>query len=131
MNLTAETPVNRFSNRFSLTPYSLGMGGMGLPGDLSSASRFVRAAFVKHNSLSNGTEADDVNQFFHILGSVAQQRGCAATKNGYEITIYTSCCNTDTGVYYYNTYNNSQISAVDMNRENLNSDALILYPLVV
>ena len=130
MNLTAETPLNRFSDHIKLTPYSLGMGSIGLPGDLSSASRFVRAAFVKHNSVSDRTEFDDVSQFFHILGSVAQQRGCAKTNSGYELTIYTSCCNTDTGVYYYNTYNNFQICAVDMKRENLNSNTLIMYPLV-
>ena len=48
----------------------------------------------------------------------------------YEITIYTSCCNTDKGIYYYTTYENSQITAVDMHRENLDSDKLASYPLL-
>ena len=48
----------------------------------------------------------------------------------YEITIYTSCCNTDKGIYYYTTYGNHQITAVDMNKEDLNSNALISYPLL-
>ena len=48
----------------------------------------------------------------------------------YEITIYTSCCNTDRGIYYYTTYENSQITGVDMHRENLEGENLIAYPLV-
>ena len=48
----------------------------------------------------------------------------------YEITIYTSCCNTDRGIYYYTTYENSQITGVDMHRENLEGEKLIAYPLV-
>ena len=34
------------------------------------------------------------------------------------------------GIYYYTTYENSQITAVDMHRENLDSDALIRYPVI-
>ena len=48
----------------------------------------------------------------------------------YEITLYTSCCNATKGIYYYNTYENHQISAVDMHSENLDSDKLICYPLI-
>ena len=48
----------------------------------------------------------------------------------YEITLYTSCCNADRGIYYYTTYGNHQITAVDMHRENLDGDRLVRYPLV-
>lgn len=131
MNLTVRPPENRFSSKIDLTPYSLGMGGMGLPGDLSSASRFIKAAFTKLNSISGSTESESISQFFHILGSVAQQRGLTAVRDEeYEFTLYSSCCNTDKGIYYYTTYENSQISAVDMGKENLDGSALISYPLI-
>ena len=94
------------------------MGGLGLPGDLSSSSRFVRVAFTKVNAISGESEAESVSQFFHILGSVDQQRGCCEVADGKcEITLYTSCCNVAKGIYYYNTYENHQISAVDMHVE--------------
>ena len=48
----------------------------------------------------------------------------------YEITLYTSCCNATKGIYYYNTYENHQISAVDMHHENLDSEKLITYALI-
>lgn len=54
-----------------------------------------------------------------ILGAVDQQQGCCVLGDGKcEITLYTSCCNTDRGIYYYTTYDNHQITAVDMHREN-------------
>ena len=75
MRLSPRQPENSFSDALDLGTYSRGMGGLGLPGDLSSMSRFVRAAFTKLNSLSGSGEAESVGQFFHILGSVEQVRG--------------------------------------------------------
>ena len=133
MHLAVENRENTFSENLTLNQYSRGMGALGLPGDLSSASRFVRVAFIKMNSVSGSSESESVSQFFHILGSVDQQRGCCKLgEDKYEITLYTSCCNTDKGIYYYNTYNNHQINAVDMHKEDLNGESLIAYtPLTV
>ena len=131
MSLSTEPPENHFSDQLDLTPYSRGMGMLGMPGDLSSASRFVRVAFTKLHSVSGTSESESISQFFHILGSVTQQRGCVHMGEGkYEITIYTSCCNTDRGIYYYTTYENSQITGVDLHRENLDGQQLSRYPLI-
>lgn len=131
MGLSNEQMTNELMPQVEVKPYSRGMGGLGLPGDLSSSSRFVKAAFTKLLSKSGDSESEAVSQFFHILNSVAQQRGCVHMGKGqYEITIYTSCCNTDRGIYYYTTYENSQISGVDMHREDLNGSRLVNYPLV-
>jgi len=131
MHLSRKQPKNHFSPKLNLTDYSRGMGAMGLPGDLSSQSRFIRVSFVKENSVSDDTELQSVSQFFHILGSVDQQRGCCEIHpDTYEITIYTSCCNADRGIYYYTTYDNPAISAVDMHREDLNrSDLIRIFPI--
>lgn len=131
MHLTKKQPVNTFSDKLDLNYYSRGMGALGLPGDLSSTSRFVRVAFTKLNSISDETENQSVSQFFHILGSVEQQRGCCEVDDGkYEITLYTSCCNATRGIYYYTTYDNHRITAVDMNKENLSDNKLIRYPVI-
>lgn len=131
MHLSNKNPKNTFSEKLNLENYSRGMGAIGLPGDLSSMSRFIRASFVKMNSISKEEEKESVSQFFHILNSVDQQRGCCEVSDGkYEITIYTSCCNLDKGIYYYTTYDNHQITKVDMYKENLDSKELISYPLI-
>ena len=132
MNLSPKSPENRFSSKLPLSCYSRGMGALGLPGDLSSQSRFVRVAFVKMNSVSGDSEWESVSQFFHILGSVDQQKGCCDVGDEkYEYTIYTSCCNASKGIYYYTTYDNHQINGVDMHRENLDSETLFRYPLIL
>ena len=131
MQLSADAPENRLAPNLPLQPYSRGMGAFGLPGDLSSSSRFVRGAFTKLNAVSDVSEEESVSQFFHILGTVSQSRGCCRLENGvYEITRYTSCCNASRGIYYYTTYGNHRITAVDMGKEDLAGNALISYPLL-
>ena len=127
--------MNSFAENLPLKIYSRGMGAIGLPGDLSSSSRFIRAVFTKENSVCGNSELESVGQFFHILSSVEQQRGLVRLQNEtdkthYEITIYSSCCNADKGIYYYKTYDNSQITAVDMYKENLDGQRLVSYPML-
>ena len=129
LNLTREEPTNRFAPQETILPYSRGMGAMGLPGDLSSSSRFIRATFTKLNSVCKDDEDTSVSQFFHILNSVIQQEGCVKVGNNFEKTIYSSCCNTDKGVYYYNTYENSQLTSISLYNVNLDSENLICYPM--
>ena len=131
MHVSPSQPENHFAKELPLAAYSRGMGGLGLPGDLSSASRFAKVAFTKMHAISGESEAESVSQFFHILGSVEQQRGCCEVEPGkYEITIYTSCVNVNKGIYYYTTYENHQIQAVDMHREDLDGSTLHRYPLI-
>ncbi len=129
MSLTNKKPENRFSDKINLETYCLGMGAMGLPGDNSSMSRFVRSAFIKYNSVFCETEEEKVRQFFLILCSVYQQSGVSRAGDKYEITNYTCCSNTDKGIYYFITYNNPAIKAVCMHNENLDTEKLISYDL--
>ena len=130
--LSNKNPEKTFGGDFDLDEYSRGMGAIGLPGDLSSSSRFAKVAFTRANSYSDSDEASSVGQFFHILGSVEQQNGCTFITDPdlYEYTIYTSCYSTSKGILYYRTYHNSQITAVDLNREDLDSTELINYLLI-
>lgn len=130
LNLTRDEPENRFSTQIKLIPYSRGMGAIGMPGDLSSSSRFVRATFSKFNSICNNTEEESVGQFFHILDSVAQIRGCVKVEDAFEVTQYSSCCNTNKGIYYYTTYENRQISCIHLHKEDLNASKLISYSML-
>ena len=131
MHLSPKQPKNLFSDRLKLQTYSRGRCAWGLPGGLSSASRFVRAAFTKLNAIATQKEEDSVGQFFHIMGTVEQSKGCCEVNEGaYEYTIYTSCCNASKGIYYYTTYENHQITAVDLYREELDGTKLSRYPLI-
>lgn len=129
-HLTNKIPQNTFSERLKLNNYTGGLGALGLPGDYSSMSRFVKTSFMKENSSCRQVELESVGQFFHIMDSVSQVRGINLMENGeFDITLYTSCCNTDKCIYYYTTYENHRISAVKMYNEDLNADTLIKFEL--
>ncbi len=125
MGLHQGAAENKISQSLNLDNYSLGLGALGLPGDYSSASRFVRAVYIKEKSPLCQGEKERVNQFFHILLGVAMPKGCILARNGEsEYTRYSSCCNTDKGIYYYNTYDNLNIRQVDMHSISLEADKL-------
>lgn len=128
--LSSRQPENTLAPAVPLMPYSRGMGALGLPGDLSSGSRFIRAAFTKAHSICSEDDEACVTQMFHILSSVAHVRGSVMVDHQPQITVYSSCCSTDRGVYYYTTYENRQLTAIDMHRENLDSSSLSSFPLI-
>ena len=129
-NLSSKKQSNGICPDIPLNFYSNGLSGFGLPGDFSSASRFVKACFVKHNSICTNVK-EALSQFFHILNSVSQINGCVRFENGRnEKTFYTSCVNLSKNIFYYKTYYNSQINAVYLDYENLDKTDLICYPLI-
>ena len=127
MGLGTGQAISQFDERVPMENHSSGMGALGLPGDCSSASRFVRALFVKEHSVSEDHEKSSVAQFFHILNSVAMPKGCVRSADGLEYTRYSSCCNTDRGIYYYTTYDAPEIRAIDMHGTDLNRSRLCTY----
>ncbi len=111
--------------------YSQGMGAIGLPGDVSSMSRFARAAFLRRHMTAGVNEASCVGQMFHTLGNVAMVRGACVTDAGtLDHTIYTACMNCTRGKYYYTTYGNHRITCVDMYATDLNAATITRYPLL-
>lgn len=109
--------------------FSRGTGAVGLPGDYTSKSRFVRAAFLCRNSHCGDTEVEGVNQFFHVLSGVSVPEGCCVTEKGeYDKTLYASCMSTQKGIYYYKAYESQGVYAVDMKKGNIDGADLVRYP---
>ncbi len=130
MNVSPRPVNNHFCKEPQLTSYGNGMGSIGLPGDTSPPSRFVRAAFHKLNSDCMPDEDSSVSQFFHILDSVSMVRGSTITRDSKDdVTLYSCCANTDRGIYYYKTYFNNQLTAIRMNDRNKNAASLTVFPL--
>lgn len=112
----------------SLTALGQGTGLVGLPGDFTPASRFVRVAFLRDAMIKNDKDSIDLIEFFHILNNVAMVRGSTRTiEEKSDLTQYTSCMCLEKGIYYYNTYENNQINAIDMNKENLDGNEIKTY----
>ncbi len=128
MHLSNKSPENTMTQEIELKNYCMGLGALGLPGDFSSQSRFVKAYFLKANAAAEKDETASVAQMFHMLGAVAMVRGSVLDGKEYDITVYSCCINADKGIYYYKTYQCSALSAVNMHNEDLTRDELIVYP---
>lgn len=128
--LSAAQPDNTLDPALELPTFGQGMGAIGLPGDWSPASRYIRTAFCKRNSVCENSEESSVSQFFHLLDTVAMPRGAVRTPEGNcDITRYSCCINTATGTYYYKTYDNCAIAAVALTEERRAGDRLLEFPL--
>lgn len=130
LNLSPRYPENRFAPEYPLSPFGQGAGALGLPGDFSPASRFVKALFCKENSSCPTDEPSCVAQVFHILDSVAMVRGTVITPEGKpDYTTYSCCIQADAGRYYYKTYENNQITQIALTPERREGEALLVFPL--
>ncbi len=129
--LTAEEGENRAFPAHAVPRYCAGMGAFGLPGDASSPSRFVRAAFLRDNAIKGESEEENVAQFFHLLHGVEMVKGAVRLGQGQnDITVYSSCMNQDKGIYYYTTYEDKTIRAIDLHKTSPDASTLTTYPLI-
>ena len=111
-------PENHFAPGLPLACFGQGMGAIGLPGDASPASRYVRAVFFKENAGFPADRPGQVMEFFHVLEGVAMVRGSVVTPEGaLDETLYSSCIDGVEHVYYWRTAGASRISAVRMTEE--------------
>lgn len=128
VQMRAEPPENSLCPSVELERYSRGLGAIGLPGDYSSPSRFVRAVFAKNHTVCE--EGNEVTELFHIMDAVSQPRGCVVTDRGDPVsTVYTSCADTQAGAYYFTTHGNRRIRAMKFDTDVLNSASLIKYSM--
>ncbi len=111
MNLSNEGPRDNLTDG-SLFRYSRGMGAIGLPGDSSSVSRFMRALFNKRFAESGG---DGVTRMMHLFDSVGVTRGTVICEDGTpSFTAYTSVMDLDKKAYYFTTYGNRQMRGLSI-----------------
>ena len=129
INVNSHQPATTSWHNQELSPLGQGLGSFGLPGDFSTVSRFVRIAFLKSKMCHPINEVTGISEFFHMLHNVAMVTGSVVTpeeKN--DITLYTSCMCQQKGIYYYTTYNNSRINAIDMHKEDLDGTEVKVFP---
>jgi choloylglycine hydrolase len=95
-----------------------GSGMLGLPGDFTPPSRFVRAVAFSKTALPVEKAKDGVLQAFHLLNQFDIPKGAArGIEHGKEVsdyTIWTCAADLKNLRYYYRTYDNSRIRMVDL-----------------
>ena len=109
------------------SPVSRGGGGLGIPGDATSPSRFVRAAFGAAHAPAE-TEDTRMGAYLRRMAAVEIPRGWVQAEDGrWVVTHYTSCMDLRSGVYYYRTYGCHRITAVRI--PDVVGDVPLCYPL--
>ncbi len=121
-HLTAAPQTPRFAA--DLPAGGRGLGALGLPGDLSSGSRFIRAAFLRAHLRPAG-----VGPMFQLMGAVAVPPGCLRLPGGDAFTRYTSCCDARNGAYYYSTHSDPTPRVLKFSQYDLDGKQLLQFPI--
>lgn len=109
-----------------MTAWGAGVGMHGIPGDVSSPSRFVRVAYTNAHYPQQNDEAANVSRLFHTLGSVQMVDGMAKMGDGqFERTLFTSGYSSKTNTYYMNTYDDPALRSYAMADFDMDSSELI------
>ena len=102
----------------TVNAFGSGAGLLGLPGDFTPPSRFVRAAIYSQAAAPNATAEDAVLSAFHILnqfdipkGSVVNSAGGEAVD---ETTEWTSVADLKNLRWYFRTFEDQSIHMVDL-----------------
>ena len=111
-----------------LLPTGQGSGMLGLPGDFTPPSRFVRAVAFSQSVFKPKTGDDAVLEAFRVLNQFDIPKGAAREHEKDEhgnvladYTIWTSANDLKAKRFYFRTYENSQIRMVDLMKMKLDA----------
>ncbi len=120
LHLTPFSPKETKWGDLTLRALGVGAGTIGIPGDFASVSRFVRIAYLRSHMPKMDGVLQSITQFFHMLDYVKMVKGGVLSDEGLdEYTTYSSCMDQEKGVYYYRTYDNNRINAIEMHKEQI------------
>ncbi|MCG3865254.1 MULTISPECIES: choloylglycine hydrolase family protein [unclassified Photobacterium] len=118
INLSPENMKPVTINGMTLSPISQGSGLMGLPGDYTSPSRFLRAAAFVNLSIPSRNAEEGVFHAFHILNAFDIPKGIVSevSEHGifHDYTVWTSVIDTKNKDYYFRTYLSPQQMKVNI-----------------
>lgn len=115
-----------------LKPFGQGSGMLGLPGDFTPPSRFVRAVAFSQSVFQPKTGQDGVIEAFHVLNQFDIPKGVARETEKDEhgnvhadYTIWTAASDLKAKMFYWRTYDNSQIHSVELMKMNLDAKDIV------
>ena len=119
VNLYPGAAPSQMLGALRLSPFGAGSGFLGIPGDITPPSRFVRAAFYQPSAPEQATAADAVTQCFHILNNFDIPIGIETDRGGKPTDIpsatqWTAVTDVKNRVIYYRTMYDSNIRAFDL-----------------
>lgn len=133
MSCSPHEPINKLTKKMRLVPSGKGFGSIGLPGDSTPQSRFIKAAYLletidkvcKKDQLTDEEKLINVNAGFHVLNNVSMTKGECIMKDGSkEYTVYSSLYDLSSVKLFIKTYENNQLNCYELSQNDLNSLSL-------
>ena len=119
-----------------LEPFGQGSGMLGMPGDFTPPSRFVRAVAFSQSVLQPKTGDDAVLTAFHVLNNFDIPKGATreAQKDEHgnilaDYTFWTAASDLKTKRYFFRTYDDSAIRMVDLMKMNLDAKDIVKFSM--
>ena len=120
-------------SNLTLTAFGAGSGFLGLPGDVTPPSRFVRISFYKATAPQQPTGFETVLQCFHILNNfdipIGIEHPVGESPDIPSATQWTSAIDLTNRKIYYKTAYNSTIRCIDLKNINFNTVRYQSFPL--
>lgn len=133
IHLSSENVNGIDVDNLKLTPTGQGSGMMGLPGDFTPPSRFIRAFVLSRYAMQTDDAITTVGQVFHILNQFDIPKGAIQqSSNGhitYNYTQWTSAADLTHSIYYIHTENDRRVRYIDLNKQDLNAKQIVYIPL--
>lgn len=119
INLSPGSTASKQFGNITLSQFGTGSGFLGLPGDITPPSRFVRAAFYQVSALQGNSAKETVLQCFHILNNFDIPIGAEFPLNNISVDIpsatqWTTATDISNKKIYYRTMYNSNIRCIDL-----------------
>lgn len=116
-NLSNYINLSPIAKETEVKPYGLGSGMLGIPGDFTPASRFIRAWYFVSNTAKDLKSQAALQQAFRILGQFDIPDGAVRDthNNRDDITLYTAVMDAEQKTYHLKCRNNSTIQSFNMN----------------
>jgi choloylglycine hydrolase len=119
-----------------LVPFGQGTGMLGLPGDFTPPSRFVRAVAFSQSALPSQTGYEAILQAFHILDNFDIPKGSSRAPDKDEhgnvvadYTLWTSAIDLKAERFYFRTFENSQIRMVDLTKQKVDGKDIVTWSM--
>ncbi len=133
VNLSVTNPPPMELEGLKFSAFGHGAGMVGLPGDFTPPSRFVRAAIFSQVSAPPQNTEDAILQVFHVLNQFDIPKGALrGTLNGktyYDYTLLTSARDPHNLKYYFNCYEDQSIRMVHLKAFDPNGKAVKKFPM--
>lgn len=130
--LTNQNSGSRNIGSLTLAPLGQGSGMLGLPGDFTSPSRFIRAVAYSQSVVQPDDEQHARDTIVHILDLFSIPIGVIKEQDEsdvlYDYTQWTSVCDLTNKRYYFHTYANRQLYSVDL-RAVASCDKPMMFPM--